>query len=182
MNSARNITAGKEGMTLRLRCYEYGDEHHVKEFFDNNRQELRRFMTKDALGIVNEASAENYIRLMKIGWKLKNYFCFGIWSVAEHEELVGEAMIFNVGPSRMEAEVGVYLDRKWRFRGVGKLAIGKVVDFAFSVLQIPTVLGAFEWSNTASAALFHSLGFEEFDRTEKHVFVRKRSSHLEMGD
>src|SRR4051812_1962459 len=72
---------------------------------------------------------------------------------------LGHVMLHSFAPHHRRAEVGYWLVPAARGRGVGRAAVGAVVDWAFDALQIERVEITTTPENTGARALAASLGF-----------------------
>lgn len=90
--------------------------------------------------------------------------------VEEGKEAVAFAATFSYRPRACYAgiaEVSVYVDRRWRGRGAGRLALSRLAEAAEQAGFWKLLSRVFP-ENAASRALIRSLGFREVGTYEKH--------------
>ncbi|NEO89727.1 MAG: GNAT family N-acetyltransferase [Moorea sp. SIO3G5] len=84
---------------------------------------------------------------------------FGVY--LDPEELpIGYVVLKGLNMDLLTAEVGVaILDKKYRNKGYGKLALKRVVNYALNDLKIQTIGAAILLSNKSSINMVKNLGF-----------------------
>ncbi|RZJ59745.1 MAG: N-acetyltransferase [Flavobacterium sp.] len=79
----------------------------------------------------------------------------------DNEEAIGLIDLFDFDPANSRAGVGIIIrDVQDRNRGIGKEALGLVINYSFRQLQLHQLYANIEGSNTASISLFTNFGFE----------------------
>jgi RimJ/RimL family protein N-acetyltransferase len=74
---------------------------------------------------------------------------------------LGHVMLHSLAPHHQRAEVGYWLVPAARGRGVGKAAVGALVDWAFEALDLARIEITTTPDNAGALALAASLGFAE---------------------
>jgi len=76
-------------------------------------------------------------------------------------EAIGLIDLFDFDPANQRAGVGIIIrDSENRGKGVGKEALGLLIGYAFSQLQLHQLFANIDMGNVASIALFTNFGFQ----------------------
>lgn len=75
------------------------------------------------------------------------------------DEIVGVVELQNHDAVDMRAEIGIYIEERYRGKGYGRAAIEELMKYCKEVLGLHQVVCDVAVGNTASLRLFESLGF-----------------------
>ncbi len=75
---------------------------------------------------------------------------------------IGCIDLFEFDPKNKRAGIGILIaDKKYRGKGIAGEALGLVIDYAFSILDLHTIFANIGSTNEASISLFKKAGFKE---------------------
>ncbi len=74
---------------------------------------------------------------------------------------LGYVDLANFEPIHSRAEVGIYVRKAWRGKGIATEAVRQVVDYARDVLHLYQLHATIPVTNLPSRAVFSKIGFEE---------------------
>lgn len=94
----------------------------------------------------NDLYADNQLRLML---------------ETPQKEVVGIVDVFNFEPFHGRAEVGIVIAEAYRKQGIGKLALGLLIEYCFVYLGLHQLYAHIDLTNEASLRLFKTVGFTE---------------------
>jgi RimJ/RimL family protein N-acetyltransferase len=80
---------------------------------------------------------------------------------ATRKPFLGQVMLHTVAWHHQRAEIGYWLVARARGRGIGRTAVGLLVDWAFATLALERIEITTTPDNRAARALAESLGFTE---------------------
>ena len=101
----------------------------------------------------------------------------------ESDRLIGRCLLFSVDPVNRSAKLGIFIGEKslWG-RGYGQEAIRLLLDYAFNLLNLHSVmLGAFAFNERALAA-YRKAGFREIGRRREARLVGGRAHDVVLMD
>lgn len=88
-----------------------------------------------------------------------NSMCWAITRKGENE-MIGKCILFQYSKKNQRAEIGYLLNRKYWRQGVMKQAVGAVIEFAFTTLDLHRIEADVDTENAASIGLLEQFGFE----------------------
>jgi RimJ/RimL family protein N-acetyltransferase len=99
------------------------------------------------------------------------------------EAPIGRALLFGLDPVNRAAMLGLFIgDRTYWGRGYGQEATRLLLDYAFNLLNLHSVmLGAFAFNERALAA-YHKLGFREIGRRREARTVAGKAYDVVLMD
>jgi RimJ/RimL family protein N-acetyltransferase len=104
--------------------------------------------------------AINFIKNSQKSLKKRKGFIFGI-ELKEKKEVIGVISLENVDFEHRHAEVGYWLGKKYRGKGIMTEAGKLVLNFAFEKLKLHRVYGGVFSDNIASQKVLKKLGFKK---------------------
>ncbi len=99
------------------------------------------------------------------------------------ERAIGRCLLFNLNSTDRTAECGLFIGEKslWG-QGLGAEALGLLLDYAFNLLNLNSVmLGVFSF-NTRAVASYRKLGFREIGRRRQARIIAGRKYDLILMD
>ena len=99
-----------------------------------------------------------------------------VFAIVPHEagELAGTIGIHAVSAAHKKAEIGYWLAKNFRRRGIMPEALGLVLKFCFKKLKLQRVQAGTLIDNVASQKLLKKCGFKFEGRHRSYYFHRKR--------
>ena len=84
------------------------------------------------------------------------------WAVThkDQNEMIGKVILFLYSEKNQRAEIGYLMNRKYWRQGVMQQALGAVIDFAFTTLNLHRIEADVDTENAPSLGLLEKLGFE----------------------
>lgn len=144
--------------TIQLRAPELSDLDHIIAW--ENNQEL--WHLSNTLLPFSSFAIEQYILNEQADIYAKKQARF-IISLVNNKgieiECVGAIDLFDFDPKNRRAGVGILIDKKFRQKGYANLALEKLIDYSFDVLNLHQLYCSILSSNAESLHLF-----------EKHLF------------
>jgi ribosomal-protein-alanine N-acetyltransferase len=100
-----------------------------------------------------------------------NSMCWAVTRKGE-DEMIGKCILFQHSEKNQRAEIGYLLNRKYWRQGDMKQAVGAVIEFAFSTLNLHRIEADVDTENAASIGLLEQFGFkrEGLFRERWHVY------------
>ena len=109
------------------------------------------------------------------------YHIFAIVDCAT-DRLIGRCLLFAVDPTNRSAMLGILIgDKEFQGKGYGQEASRLLLDYAFNLLNLHSVmLGAFSF-NERALAVYRKIGFREIGRRrEARIIAGKAYDVVEM--
>jgi len=84
------------------------------------------------------------------------------WAVThkDQNEMIGKVILFSYSEQNQRAEIGYLMNRKYWRQGVMQQALGAVIEFAFTTLNLHRIEADVDTENVPSIGLLEKLGFE----------------------
>ncbi|MBU2639065.1 MAG: GNAT family N-acetyltransferase [Nanoarchaeota archaeon] len=113
--------------------------------------------------------AEKFIKLTKSKLHKKAYHEFGIED-KDTGEIIGMMSINRINQVNKNAEIGYWIAKSYRGKGLGKESLRIIIDYAFKELGLHRLYIRCFHVNKASASLAKSGGFKYEGRLRESVF------------
>jgi len=102
--------------------------------------------------------------------KRREAFRYGLW--IESDVMIGVVELHSINWLHRRAEIGIQIwDQSKRKKGYGGLALKKIVNLAFSQLNLNRLSATITVGNSASDRLFESAGFVKEGDMAQYLFV-----------
>ena len=116
---------------------------------------------------------EAFIRKSQKFARNKTSFVFGI-TEPDADEVIGTIGVLAVSYVHKKAEIGYWLAKKFRGRGIMFEAVGLILKFCFIKLKLQRVQAVTLPDNVISQKLLKTCGFKYEGRQRNYYFHRKR--------
>lgn len=90
-----------------------------------------------------------------------------------NHETIGIVDVVNFDPQHLRAEIGIVIMGAYRRQGYGVRTLGKIEDYARTVLHLHQIYAVIGASNAVSIRLFHSLHYDQSARLKDWLFDGK---------
>lgn len=88
--------------------------------------------------------------------------------------LVGDCALKIEEQDAHQAEIGYTLSRGYQGRGLATEAVARVLEYAFTTLELERVVATTDCENGASVTLLERLGFRRESPVQQHVWFKGR--------
>jgi [ribosomal protein S5]-alanine N-acetyltransferase len=140
---------------LRLRWMTEADVPALFELFSN--REVTRYWSWSAYTEV--AQAEKLLRNIHACFAERSLFQWGI-ARREDDKVVGTCTLSELSRPHRRAGLGYALNRACWGQGYGREAVGRVVEFGFTVLELHRLEADVDPRNVSSIKVLEGLGFQ----------------------
>ncbi|WP_257457876.1 GNAT family N-acetyltransferase [Archangium lipolyticum] len=151
---------------LRLRWLTEADVPALFELFSH--REVTRYWSWAAYTEV--AQAEKLLRAIHAFFAERSLFQWGI-ARREDDKVVGTCTLSDLSQTHRRASLGYALNRACWGQGYGREAVGRVVEFGFTELELNRVEADVDPRNVASIKVLEELGFQHEGRQRERYII-----------
>ena len=116
---------------------------------------------------------ETFIKSCHLSARKGTSYVFGI-TEPDVDEVIGTIAILGINEVHKKAEIGYWLAKKFRGRGIMFEAVSLILKFCFKELKLQRVQAATLPDNVFSQKLLKTCGFKYEGRHRNYFFHRKR--------
>lgn len=116
---------------------------------------------------------ERFIKSSHLSARKGTTYVFGI-TEPDVDEVIGTIAILGINAVHKKAEIGYWLAKKFRGRGIMFEAVSLILKFCFKELKLQRVQAATLPDNVFSQKLLKTCGFKYEGRHRNYFFHRKR--------
>jgi ribosomal-protein-alanine N-acetyltransferase len=155
-----------ETSRLRLRWMTEADIPALFELFSH--PEVTRYWSWDAY--TELAQAEKLLRDIHKRFAERSLFQWG-FARREDDRVVGTCTLSGLSGQHRRAGLGYALNRAYWGQGYGREAVGRVVEFGFTSLELHRLEADVDPRNTSSIQVLESLGFQREGCQRQRYFI-----------
>lgn len=101
--------------------------------------------------------------------------------VAEFNKVIGLIDLFDFDPKNQRAGIGIVIQNEQdRSKGYGKEALGLLIDFSFTHLQLHQLFANIGSQNEASSRLFSTFGFQKIGVKKDWIYVNNQFQNEDL--
>lgn len=117
--------------------------------------------------------AKKFIKKTQQEMRRKKAYEFGI-ELRGKEELIGTTNLFNINYKNKNADLGIWLSKKYWGKGLAEEALNLILNFGFKQLKLKRIQARVLHKNIRAQKLLENSGFKYEGRLRKKTFFKNK--------
>lgn len=135
--------------------------YDVLRFYERDKELFEKYEADRCQNFYTEAHQRNILQL-EYGLCLKfHHIRFYVFEKEDPSTIIGTICLYDISRPYARAELGYKFNSRYHHRGYASEAVEKLIDIAFTELNLHRLCARVVQENTPSIRLLHGLGFEQ---------------------